>query len=283
MEEEKKRLNIIAITDFSLYGEMAVRHGAILAAIFKTSLTIITNFSFDKTHQKNQPLPDPEQETLLLNSMQNYLDHNIETFLLAEHFTAEKIFEFANETNAIMLVIGVEAKGKTTFFNRKKAIKLIKSSRIPVMTVGNKSPDKTIFQQVLLPLDIERQAKEKALWAGYFSRFYCATIHILHPIYKDEFLKKKIKDNIDFIEKLYHNLEITYQIHAIPQAVGNMDAYSLNYADTVNGSLTVIMMTKFYSFADYLIGPKENALIGNPQGFPILCINERDDLYVLCT
>ena len=43
------------------------------------------------------------------------------------------------------------------------------------------------------------------------------------------------------------------------------------------------MMTSYYSLIDYIFGPKENAIIANDAGLPVLCINERDDLYVLCT
>jgi hypothetical protein len=43
------------------------------------------------------------------------------------------------------------------------------------------------------------------------------------------------------------------------------------------------MMTRFYSLIDMLFGAKESTVIGNEAGFPVLCVNERDDLYVLCT
>ena len=47
-QEEKKKLNIIAIADNTDYGTSAIRYGGILAAIFKASLTVISNFSFSK-------------------------------------------------------------------------------------------------------------------------------------------------------------------------------------------------------------------------------------------
>lgn len=306
--EEKKKLNIIAITDYSSYGDAAVRYGGVLAGIFKASLTIISDFSF---YPKSfQELKEDSQEKLYhqdiwkeeIGNIQNAVDNpeptmssdfnrtldnlsflEIETFMQTEHYTAQKLYNYAEETNTIMFVIGVSKKGKNNFFNRKKAIKFIKPSRLPVMTVGNKLPEASVFQHVILPLDIDRQAKEKVLWAGYFSRFYVATVHVLHTVYKDAFLKKKLQDNIDFTEKLYKNLNVSYQLHAITPTVDNMDKHSLQYAQKINASLTVIMMTKYYSLIDYLAGPKESSIIGNDDGFPVLCINERDDLYVLCT
>ena len=308
MEPDNKKLNIIAITDFSEYGDVAVKHGGILAAIFKASLTIITDFSFypktikelkenSREPEKNSDIwkdeidsiqsateTSPTQISPIFNrTLTNLTENEIETFLLSEHFTAKSLYEYAEKTNTTMFVIGVSKKGKNNFFSLRKAIKFIRPSRIPVMTVGNKSPEATVYQHVILPLDIDRQAKEKALWAGYFSRFYCATVHILHTQFKDEFLKQKLKDNIAFTEKLYNNLNITYELHNITPTVDNMDKYSLKFASQINASLTVIMMTRFYSLIDLLFGPKESAIIGNEAGFPVLCVNEREDLYVLCT
>ncbi len=277
-QEEKKKLNIIAIADNSEYGTSAIRHGGILAAIFKSTLTIITNFSFSKN--KNQSENTPKEQLELSNQL---IQNDIEVFLLSNPFSTDNIYSYADETNTIMFVIGVQRKGKDSLFNLRKARRFIKPSRLPVMTVGLKLPDNNIFRQVMLPLDIDRQHKEKALWAGYFSRFYHAKVHILCGSYKDQLLKQKVKDNIDFTKKLYQNLEIDYELHDFDHNIDDIDRFSIFYAPEIKASLTVIMMTSFYTFIDYIFGPKENAIIANEEGLPVLCINERDDLYVLCT
>lgn len=277
-QEEKKKLNIIAIADHTEYGTSAVRHGGILAAIFKASLTIVNNFSFSPRHQKTEASICPEQ----INIANQLMENNIEVFSLENPFTPQNIYVHADETNTIMFVIGVEKKGNS-LFNLKRARQFIKPSRLPVMTVGQKLPDSNIFRDVMLPLDIDRQHKEKALWAGYFSRFYHAKVHVLYASYKDQLLKQKVKDNIDFTKKLYQNLEIDYELHQMDRSIDDIDRFSMDYAPQVNASLTVIMMTSFYTFIDYIFGPKENALIANDFDLPVLCINERDDLYVLCT
>lgn len=277
-QEEKKKLNIIAIADRTEYGTSAIRHGGILAAIFKASLTIVNNFSFSPQHQKTEAGVCPEQ----INIANQLMENNIEVFSLENPFTPQNIYVHADETNTIMFVIGVEKKGNS-LFNLKKARQFIKPSRLPVMTVGLKLPDSNIFRDVMLPLDIDRQHKEKALWAGYFSRFYHAKVHVLYASYKDQLLKQKVKNNIDFTKKLYQNLEIDYELHQMDRSIDDIDRFSMDYAPQVNASLTVIMMTSYYTFIDYIFGPKENALIANDFDLPVLCINERDDLYVLCT
>ena len=275
--DQQKKLNIIAIADDSEYGTSAVCYGGMLAAVFRASLTVVTKFDF--TLEERAGKFNTER---VLQNVQQLIAHDIETFLLTDFFFPEHLYRYAEETNTIMFVIGVDGEGKQGFFDKRKAMRFIKPSLLPVMTVGKKLPEKDVFQHVLLPLDIERQAKEKALWAGYFSRFYKATIHILSPKYRDSGLQKQVADNIAFVEKLYQNLEVRYEEHEM-EAGGDIDLFSIGYAPEVGASLTVIMMTRYLTPATLFTGKREKKIIGNPQQFPVLCINQRDDLYVLCT
>lgn len=273
-----KKTNIIAITDFSEFGNSAVLHAASLSKVFKSSLTIVTHFSFSASTEKKTESIDP-----ILTEQLAVLSDNGEIRWDSKSYNLKSIYRQAESTNTIMFVIGVSRKRRQTFFHLRNAIRFIKPSRLPVMTVGKYSPSANAWQHVMMPMDIDRQSKEKALWAGYFNRFGGATVHVLHTIFKDTFLKEKLADSISFTEKLYQNLSIQYELHEITPTIDNMDDYSLQFASKIDATLTVIMMTKYYTFVDFLLGTKEKRIIANEFNIPVLCINERDDLYVLCT
>lgn len=270
-----RNLNITVIADDSAFGRTAARHGVQLAEVFQASLTIIANFDFHLPDKPSKPGKEfiDELQTIVLNAKNGQV--------ITDYVFPETLFRYADEHNTAMFVIGVDKNAKEGFFNVKKAIKLIRQSRFPVMTVTTNHPDTTCYKHILLPLDIERQNKEKALWAGYFSRFYGSVIHILYPKYKDEGLVKLVHDNVAFVEKLYENLEITYEKHET-QPQNYLDAYALDFASQVKAGASVIMMTRYYTLGDVLTGPRERKIIGGSE-LPILCINQRDDLYVLCT
>ncbi len=270
-----RSLNITVIADDSAFGRTAARHGVQLAEVFQASLTVFANFGFhlpDKTSKPEEKFVD-ELQNIVLNAKNGQV--------ITDYVFPETLFRYAEEHNMAMFVIGVDKTKKEGFFNVKKAIKLIRQSRFPVMTVTTDHTDTTCYKHILLPLDIERQNKEKALWAGYFSRFYGSGIHILYPKYKDEGLAKLVNDNVAFVEKLYENLEITYEKHET-QPQSYLDAYALEFAPQVKAGASVIMMTRYYTLGDVLTGPRERKIIGSSE-LPILCINQRDDLYVLCT
>ena len=270
-----RNLNITVIADDSAFGRTAAQHGVQLAEVFQASLTVMANFDL---HLPDKPsIPGKE----FIDELQNIILNAKNGQVITDYVFPETLFRYADEHNTAMFVIGVDKNAKEGFFNVKKAIKLIRQSRFPVMTVTTNHTDTTCYKHILLPLDIERQNKEKALWAGYFSRFYGSVIHILYPKYKDEGLVKLVHDNVAFVEKLYENLEITYEKHET-QPHNYLDAYALEFAPQVNAGASVIMMTRYYTLADVLTGPRERKIIGSSE-LPILCINQRDDLYVLCT
>ena len=273
-----RNLNITVIADDSRVGRVAVDHGVMLAEVFQASLTVMANFGFGLGLPESHHIPD---DSLLLKDIRAAVSEVANCQVITDYVFSEMLFKYAEEHNTAMLVIGVDKKGGEGYFNGKKAIKFIRSSRFPVMTVTQDCQDAFSYKHVLLPLDIERQNKEKALWAGYFSRFYGSVVHILYPKYKDEGLAQLVNDNVAFVEKLYENLEVTYEKHEIePQ--NYLDAYGLEFAPQVSAGVEVIMMTRYYTLADVLTGPRERKIIGK-TGLPVLCINQRDDLYVLCT
>ncbi len=274
--DQKKKLNITVIADPSAYGQCALRYGELLAVVFKATLTVVSNFGFSLEPRNSgkakaearEIAPQPQPDTELI--------------VRTDYFFPERAYRFSEETNTIMFVIGVDRSGRNGLFNCRRALGFIKPSRVPVMTVGKELPSSDAFRNVLLPLDIERYAKEKALWAGYFSRFYQSVIHVIYPSYADDGLRRQAHDNVAFVEKLYKNLNVTYDITTVkPQK--DMDLFSLEYARNMGASLTVAIISRYFSITDLFADARLRKIIGNEYGFPVLCINQRDDLYVLCT
>lgn len=274
--EGKKKTNIIALTDFSEYGMSACRHAASLASFFQSSLTIVYHFSF----RKKTPAPVPTAAfRQWVTEVSNYLEINVMDYFYNPHH----LHHFADRKNTIMYVIAVGRKGSDTFFTPRRAMRFIQPSRLPVMTVGKESPRDEKWQSVLLAVDPDRQAKEKALWAGYFSRFGGATVRILHSSYREQVLADKLEDGLEFIDKLYNNLEIKSLKCGVPPRTDDLEAYAIAHARDYQGALLVAMTTKYRTWVDVLFGTREQQWVANREQLPVLCINERDDLYVLCT
>ena len=74
-----------------------------------------------------------------------------------------------------------------------------------------------------------------------------------------------------------------YQNHVIEKVRQEIDEFAVDYAKEIGASLILVMTTRYYSIFDYLFGPVELKIMTNDHEIPIMLINQRDDLYVLCT
>lgn len=274
--EEKKKTNIVVLADQTEYGKSAVCCAASLAKVFKTSLTIVPFFCFGKRPDETPKVPSFDFVT------QEY-GASLEVSVEERWYNPDHLHHFAEQTNSIMYVIAVGRRRGDTYFSPRRAVRFIAPSRLPVMTVGRELPRDKQWLNVMVAVDPDRQSKEKALWAGYFNRYGNATVHILHTIYREKILRQKLDDGLEFVEKLYGNLEIRSEKHEIVPHQVDLEKYAIEHSQDYSASLLVVMTTKYRTWVDALLGPREQAWITNDRHLPILCINERDDLYVLCT
>jgi len=237
--------NIIAVfTDDSIYGKAALAHAQKLAQIFDAEINTIS------IHEKAAEVDD-----------------------------------------SLCIVMSVTQAKKKSFFNLSSARKWIRKSRIPVLTVGDAAPKENDYQQIILPLGINCQDKELALWANYFPAYFqkncphipkeSLLIHIIFNQYKDEFLRKKVENNVAFATKMFDNLNAPYKLHPFTK-IDNIHTFGLKFAEKTESSVMLFLMTEHYSLIDLIFGPVENKILGNKENIPVLCLNPRDDIFVLC-
>jgi hypothetical protein len=139
-----------------------------------------------------------------------------------------------------------------------------------------------MYSHIILPLDFNRESKEKSAWAGHISTLNKSKVRILIRAYKDAYFAASLRNNIVLVKKLYKNLEVNYDIVKEPDITVDIDKYAVEYAWLNNADLLVIMATKDIAVDDLLLGLKEKKIIDNKYKLPVMLINPRDDLYLPC-
>ncbi|MDR2972399.1 MAG: hypothetical protein LBU83_10800 [Bacteroidales bacterium] len=218
-------------------------------------------------------------------------DADVDEISLLEKQNLDAVLDASEEGNILCFVMPVAPSKKLAFFNPKKARKLICKSRAPVFTIGNNEPKENDYQQVVLPLDINCQDKELALWASYFPTYiqrncphipkHNLLIHIVYNQYKDELLRKKVQNNVEFSTKMFDNLEVPYKLHPVTK-INNIHTFGVEFAHTIGNGVLLFLMTEHFSIIDLLFGPVEHKILGNRYNIPVLCLNAREDIFVIC-
>ena len=218
-------------------------------------------------------------------------DAEVHEVLLHEKTDLQSVFSIAEEGNTLCFVMPVGSAKKLAFFNAKNARKWIQQSRVPILTIAEVEPKENDYQQIVLPLDTNCKEKELALWASYFPSYLqknCPQIskedlliHIIFNQYKDDILHKKVQNNIDFVTKMFNNLEVPFKLHPFTK-IDNIHTFGLQFSQIIGNCIMLFLMTEHFSLIDLLFGPVEIKILGNKEKIPVLCLNAREDLFVLC-
>ena len=118
----------------------------------------------------------------------------------------EQINKVAELISADLIVMGTNgSQGNKSKLIGSNAEKVVRLSKCPVITIKGKD-NRIGCENIILPLDLERQTKEKVTYALEYARYWNATIRVVSVVLRDnqevrEKLKKNINQVHDFIVK----------------------------------------------------------------------------------
>ena len=145
----------------------------------------------------------------------------------------------------------------------------------------------TFHLSTFLTLDYRRESKEKLIWGSYMVRFFGTKLTIATPAYQDACLREKVNNNILFMKKIYKSLEVDYTLQPfkLPRLTTPDQAVlqTLPTSNAQHSNLLIAMTTdkRDRDLGDLIFGAPELKLVTSAHN-PILFLNQRDDLYVLC-
>ncbi|MCR4660246.1 MAG: hypothetical protein K5650_08130 [Bacteroidales bacterium] len=136
-------------------------------------------------------------------------------------------------------------------------------------------------QRVALSVDYRRESKEKMLWASYMARFMGSTVEVCHRDYRDEGLRQKWHNNMLFIKKLFSQLGLKFEQRIV---TGRSTRVDIDVLTQLTPNLLISRTTDIRErdIVDIFAGTQEQHLLLHPSRTPLLFLNPRDDLYVLC-
>lgn len=181
--------------------------------------------------------------------------------------------------NGILAVAACDPEApRTSIANPHTLLRAFRNSKIAYLAV-NRHSLLTVSQSVLT-LTHRSEGKEKLVWASYLARFLNSEITIASPDYRDADLRWRLGNNLIFADKIFNPLNITYNRHTLPSTT-HVDRASI---DDLHPNLLIARTTdtRDRDFLDWLAPLPEYRLLTHPSHTPLLFLNPRDDLYILC-
>lgn len=276
--KEKKDQFVIAYLNNLDFAETCIEHSVQIAKILNKGLILLhiydpllTGVGVDEAERKLKELNSQISET----QMHSYISLKGET--------KEVIGKLGQLLNAVVIVssINTEETKKNKADNPITLLKNMEPSRVAYM-ICNQKRSIVDYSKVLLPLNNARESKEKTLWASYFARFFQSEITLFYRTYKDSLYQKQLNLNLAFARKMLGQFNIIPSNHKSEDIKKLLDLQALDYADKENYGVIICQTTKDKSLFDRIKGLEEEKVLKNLKDKPILFLNPRDDLFVLC-
>lgn len=274
----KDQFVIAYLSDLTMTREV-VSHAVFLARMLNKGLILL----YVEDHRHNNPAVDQATPTLLQIEAEHPDVHPAHVVMKGN--TREVIDALPTMLNGVIAVAGVNPaahRGSPT--HPRQVLHLFGGCKIAYLTVQSPLTDPSTYRHVGYGIDFRKESKEKLIWASYFSRFNHSRLTMLHFDYGDEGLRAKWHNNVLFMNKFFNGLGVTYDQQSVSGRALFPETLVCNAAAHIGCGLLISVTTdtRDLDIIEWFAGTQERRTVRNPHRLPILFINPRNDIYVLC-
>lgn len=268
MGQEK---NTILVTwDFSTAAVNALKYATRIGKIVENKVFLF--HVYDDDSKKS------EIEKRLADTVTKYtaeLKHEI-NYVLKKGSIFDEISRYASEeeNQVNFVILGTHGMTGAQKLFGSKALRVITGSNVPFLVVQKETSDKDRFTDIVFPIDYKSENKEKLQWAIFLGKYLNSRIHLFKSSPKDKSLNKKVNVNLNFAIRFLIQNNIEYEIHTCESGKDFMKE-TLAFSKSVNADIILITTTKHITLVDLIFAAKEQYLIANDAGIPVMCVNPR--------
>ncbi len=274
MKKEKKDQFIIAYIADLDHPETVVSHASWLARMLRKGLILLH-------------ISDPRYTTVTTEDAESRLKQfcadTSHTYAALKGDTRQIITALPKLVGAVTIVAQVVPHARRRSpLSRHSILRNFADSRAAFLVVQKPLDNDSVPTDIAMSVDFKKESKDKFIWSSYFPRFCNCRMHVLHYDYRDQFLRTKWQANITQLSKLYEETGISFQSHIIPGKSTFQDINALRFTASQGYDMLISVTTKEKDGLEFFVGVQEQRTIVNKQQIPILFLNPREDLYVLC-
>jgi len=245
---------ILVPVGFSEQSLAALKQACLIAKIKKSEVIILSVIE-EQSKISGLLIDNPFEE--IRNKVKDKLDeisemHSSKFSVKVDSMVAsgkiyEQIVEVSSMINANLIVMGTNGspKGVIKKFIGSNAERVVRLSNVPVITIKENTITEN-FDNIILPLDLGKETKEKVTFAIEYARYWNSTIRIVSVFLKDNSNEKNILiKNLNQVSNFISNAGVKCTSELIEgekkQSLGD---FVINYEKKFDSDLIIIMTKK---------------------------------------
>jgi hypothetical protein len=260
---------IVVICDFSERMKEVIVHGVRMADILRKELCLMAVWK-DKT----QKIHLQEKLIQASKSLKGNLPDMEISWLLLQKSLYGNMQKLVDDYDAVLVVLHQA--------DIKRAMKAFRESSIAFLFVNGEIPSFLRYKNVLVPVDFRKASKETSLWASYFGRFNKAQVNLIYAHETERERVAKLIRNLQFFQKFLSSLNVRHRSVAGKTTSWGICDETIARTNELQGDVMIVSGSNHVTLLDFLIGLPEKKIILKAGSLPVLMINPRKDICVLC-
>lgn len=261
-----KNSKILVPTDFTAVAECALQHATKLAQHFDSEVILLHVVSKEKEVEEAKVKLDAAIKKIKAQT-------NVRlSGMVRVGNIFDDIGDVASKENAKIIIMGTHGAKGMQKLTGSYALKVITNSKVPFIVVQQK-PLKNGYTNIVLPLNLSKDTKQKLSLATEMAKYFNSKIYIITPKETDEFLARQLKANMAFAVKHLKEQKVEFTTHISDGGIGSFADDVLKYAAANEADL--ISMVNFEGGGSInLFGSSyEQKILANDAQIPVMCIN----------
>lgn len=185
----------------------------------------------------------------------------------------EDIGDAASEVDADLIFMGTHGMKGMQYITGSNALRVIKHSSVPFIVVQEKPIDKNGYDDIVVPLDLSKETKQKLDISVNIAKYFDSRIHLITPKETDEFLKNQLERNLHFAEDFFRENNVNYTTKIADEKASNFVRAIVKHGSEKNADLITIVNLQENSLLGAFASSEEQKLITNQAQIPVMVIN----------
>jgi len=279
---------ILVPIDFSDQSMLALGQALNLAKIKNSDIVLLSVVKEQSIMQslfiddKSDELKNRVKEKLDAICLQYAKEHsvNIET-MVSKGKIYTKINEVSEMISADLIVMGTNgSQGRSSKIIGSNAEKVVRLSKCPVITIKGKN-HRDGCENIILPLDLEKETKEKVTYALEYARYWDATIRVVSIVLRDnQEVRERLSKNLNQVESFIAKAGVKCTAELIEgekkQTLGD---FVFEYGKRFKADLIIIMTKKEELSLSNNISVTARYII-NSSEIPVMSIRPKDSKHI---